>query len=139
MNRGPRSTLTLALRRLGATAALAVLVAGGMAAVPSAATAGGVYYSMTCDDWWSGVSTTVGDDYGETVRWRSRLTSCSSHYAWVNVYYANSSGGGSTGKRQSSSQATVGDPVTLRFYRNGVYKSWHSGCSSGCHSETSYV
>ncbi|MBO3735675.1 hypothetical protein [Glycomyces niveus] len=139
MTRGPRSTLASVARRLGAAAALAVLVAGGTVAVPQAARAGGVTYTMSCDDWWSGTSTLVGDDYGETTRFRSRATSCGSHYAWVNVYYANSSGSGSTGKRQSSSQAQVGDPVTLRYYRNGVYKSWHSGCGSGCYSAWSYA
>lgn len=139
MNRGPRSTLSLALRRLGAAAAMAVLVAGGAVAVPSAANAGSVFYTMSCDDWWSGTSTKYGDDYGETTRWRSRATTCSSHYAWVNVYYANSAGSGSTGKRGSSSQAQEGDPVSVRYYRNGVYKAWHSGCSSGCHEEMTYV
>ncbi|MFG3343218.1 hypothetical protein [Glycomyces sp. NPDC048151] len=139
MNRGPGSTLSSALRRAGAAAALAVLVAAGGVSVPSAAHAAGVNYTMSCDDWWAGISTTNGDDYGQTQRWISRFSTCGSHYAWVNVYYANSSGSGSTGKRQSSTQATVGSPVTVRYYRTGTYKSWHSGCSTGCHAETSYV
>lgn len=139
MNRGPRSTLTPALRRIGAAAAMAVLLAAGALALPSPAAAGGVNYTMSCDDWWSGVSTTNGDDYGETVRWRSRFTSCGEHYAWVNVYYSNANGAGSTGKQRSGSAATVGNPVTVRFYRNGVDKSWHSGCSSGCHTEWTYA
>ena len=139
MTRRPRLTLTRVLRRLCAVAALTAFVFGLNVAVPSAAHAATVYYTMTCNDWWKGETTRAGDDYGQTVRWQSQNSECGSHYAWVNIHYANSSGSGSTGKRQSSGEAGVGVPETLRFYRVGAHKSWHSGCGSGCHTEWTYA
>jgi hypothetical protein len=139
MTRGFRPTLTRALRRLGAAAALAVLVAGLGVAVPQTAQAGTVTYTMSCNDWWNGQTTRTGDDFGETKRYHSRNSTCGSHYAWVDIHYATSSGSGSTGKRQSSGEAQVGIPETLRFYRVGAFKSWHSGCGSGCHTAWTYA
>lgn len=100
----------------------------------SASPAAAVEYQMTCGDYWVGGS---NSSWGETVRYRSSSSSCSVHYAWVDVYYATSSGAGNTGKSRSSSQATTSNPATVHLNRTGTYKAWHSGCESGCHAEWS--
>ncbi|WP_133884445.1 hypothetical protein [Glycomyces sp. NRRL B-16210] len=139
MTRGIRPTLTRALRGIAAAAAVAALVLGVNVATPSAAGAGDVWYTMTCKDYWQGKTNQVGDDYGYTQRYRHSQSTCSSHYGWLDVHYASSSGSGSTGKWQSDGQASVNVPEQLRLYRVGAYKSWHSGCGSGCHVEWSYA
>ncbi|WP_240037613.1 hypothetical protein [Glycomyces paridis] len=139
MTRGIRTTLTRTLRALAAAAAVGALVLGFNIAIPSAAQAEDIWYTMDCHDYWEGRSTRAGDDYGYTERRVANNSTCTSHWAWLNVYYSGSSGAGSTGKWQSDGQARYEVPEQLRLYRVGTYKSWHSGCGSSCHVEWTYA
>lgn len=139
MTSGLRPTLTRALRGIASAAAVVALVLGFNVATPATAGAGDIWYTMTCKDYWQGKTNQVNSDYGYTLRYRHSQSTCATHYAWVNVHYAGSGGSGSTGNWRSDVQAIHGLPEQIRLYRDGAYKSWHSGCGSGCHVEWSYA
>lgn len=93
------SGLKRILTRAAAVFAATALATSGLVLSSAPASAGTVEYTMTCgDDWIGGTNSSAGS----TLRWHNPGSTCSVHYAWVNVYYASSSGNNSTGKLRST-------------------------------------